>query len=74
MIESLTDRITTTLSMSFKEFSKRQDAQDEKEQRVHTIISFLALLELVREGIIDALQNETGEDITISKLTPEHSL
>ena len=74
MIESLTERITTTLSMSFKEFSKRPDAQDEKEQRVHTIISFLALLELVREGIIDALQNETGEDITISKLTPEHSL
>jgi chromatin segregation and condensation protein Rec8/ScpA/Scc1 (kleisin family) len=57
--------------MSFKEFSKRPEAEDDKEQRVHTIVSFLALLELVREGILDALQNDVFEDITINKLAAE---
>ncbi len=71
MISSLTDRISNQLSMSFREFSKHPGAEDEKDQRVHTIISFLALLELIREGIIDALQESTASDITISKLTLE---
>ena len=71
MIEDLTNRITKSISMSFKEFSRNPEAEDDKEQKVHTIISFLALLELVREGIIDALQSNVFEDITISKITNE---
>ena len=74
MIASLTDRITTQMSMSFKEFSRHPEAEDAKHQKVHTIISFLALLELVREGIIDALQENTSDDITISKRNQQEAL
>lgn len=71
MISGLTERITNQLTLSFREFSKHPNPEDDKDQKVHTIISFLALLELVREGIIDALQTEDSDDITISKLTHE---
>jgi len=71
MISSLTDRITSYMSLSFKEFSKHPNPEDSKDQKVHTIISFLALLELVREGILDALQDSAEGDITISKLNNE---
>jgi segregation and condensation protein A len=71
MIASLTDRITSHMSMSFREFSKHPDPEDARHQKVHTIVSFLALLELVREGILDALQDNPDSDITISKLTNE---
>ncbi len=74
MIANLTDRITEHMSMSFREFSRNPNAEDEKDQRVHTIISFLALLELIREGIIDALQDEEKGDITISKLSTEATI
>ncbi len=74
MITGLTDRITNQLTLSFREFSKHPHPEDEKDQKVHTIISFLALLELIREGIIDALQNESSEDITISKRANELTL
>lgn len=71
MISDLTERITSQMSLSFKQFSKHPNPEDEKHQRVHTIISFLALLEMIREGIIDALQENTESDITISKLNHE---
>ena len=39
----------------------------EEEAKVHTIVSFLAMLELVREGIIDVVQNSSFGDIEINK-------
>ncbi|MBX4197779.1 segregation/condensation protein A [Candidatus Parcubacteria bacterium] len=60
MIESLTDRIKTSMKMSFKDF-----AGVGKKEKVHVIVSFLAMLELVKQGVVDAVQHEDSDDIHI---------
>lgn len=67
VINSLTERIQNAMNLSFKEFSKSHGAASEEEVKVHVIVSFLAMLELVREGIIDVIQKATFEDIEINK-------
>lgn len=67
VINSLTDRIQNAMNLSFLEFSRSHGASNEQEAKVHTIVSFLAMLELVREGLIDVIQNNTFEDIEINK-------
>jgi len=67
IINSLTDRIQNAMNLSFKEFSKSHGAETKEEAKVHIIVSFLAMLELVREGIIDVIQNASFEDIEINK-------
>jgi segregation and condensation protein A len=57
MIDNLTKRITTGLKMSFKEFSASQ------KERVNVIVSFLAMLELVKQGTIYVNQEENFGDI-----------
>lgn len=68
MINNLTERIQTSLNTSFREFSRTNSDMNEKEVKVTIIVSFLAMLELVREGIIDVIQNNNFEDITMNKL------
>ncbi len=58
MIGTLTTRITGALRMSFKEFTK-----DHKENRVNVIVSFLAMLELVKEGVLHVSQENNFDDI-----------
>jgi segregation and condensation protein A len=58
MIGALTTRITSHLRMSFREFTK-----EHKEDRVNIIVSFLAMLELVKEGIMHVSQESTFGDI-----------
>lgn len=60
MIDNLAKRITKNLKMSFKEFSGMG-----KEERVNVIVSFLAMLELVKQGIISVRQDEHFSDITM---------
>ena len=67
MIERLTERVARAASMSFREFSK-QGRANTKEARIEVIVSFLAMLELVRQGILDAIQHEANDDILINKL------
>lgn len=67
MISSLTDRIQTSLNTSFREFAKTSGDMNEKEVKVTVIVSFLAMLELVRGGLIDVIQNANFEDITMNK-------
>lgn len=67
MINNLTDRIQTAMNISFREFSKSQGAETKEEAKVHVIVSFLAMLELVREGIINVIQSASFEDIEIKK-------
>lgn len=67
VINNLTDRIQTAVNLSFKEFSRGHGAQNEQEAKTHIIVSFLAMLELVREGLIDVIQNTSFEDIKINK-------
>ena len=68
MIERLSERIKNSLKMSFKDFSGKASTREEK---VVVIVGFLAMLELVRQGIIHAVQEFDGEDIIIEKQKPE---
>ena len=58
MIEGLTERIKKSLKMSFKEFSG-----SEKKDKVNVIVGFLAMLELVKRGMIKANQENMFDDI-----------
>lgn len=65
MMERLVDRVQKKLTMSFKEF-----ASDAKE-RIEVIVSFLALLELMKQGAVDAAQHDTFADIRITNTTAD---
>ncbi len=58
MIVSLTSRIKSALKMSFREFSKIG-----KDEKVNVIVSFLAMLELVKQGVISVSQHALFDDI-----------
>ncbi len=73
MITSLTDRITKSMKFSFNEFSSIDSPQEYREKKVYVIVTFLAMLELVRQGIVDVLQEGQFSDIEISKLTSDQS-
>ncbi len=58
MIGTLTTRITSSLRMSFKQFSG-----EHKGEKVNVIVSFLAMLELVKEGVLHVTQERHFDDI-----------
>ncbi|OGI76428.1 hypothetical protein A3C67_02230 [Candidatus Nomurabacteria bacterium RIFCSPHIGHO2_02_FULL_42_19] len=64
MISKLTDRIKEALKINFRDWSGQPKNREEK---VVVIVSFLAMLELVRQGILNATQNEKEGDIIISR-------
>jgi len=59
MIIDLTKRIQAGINMSFKEFSKGTS----KGEKVNIIVSFLAMLELVKRGVIEVKQEGDFDDI-----------
>ncbi len=70
MIMHLTDRIKSAIKMSFREFSgasanklSKKDLDNERGARVHVIVSFLAMLELVKQGVLDAHQEGLFDEI-----------
>lgn len=58
MIGKLTTRITNSLRMSFTQFTG-----ENKGNKVHIIVGFLAMLELVKNGIINVKQEKDFGDI-----------
>jgi segregation and condensation protein A len=64
MMGRLVERVQKKLTMSFSEFAG--DAKD----RIEVIVSFLALLELVKQGAMDAAQHDTFADIRITNTAP----
>jgi len=60
MIESLADRIQKNIRMSFKEFSGMG-----KSEKINVIMSFLAMLELVKQELIAVNQDEHFGDIVM---------
>ncbi len=64
MIESLTERITKNMKMNFKDFAKVGKAE-----KLNVIVSFLAMLELVKQGIIAVRQDKDFHDIEIENQT-----
>jgi len=57
MIGNLTKRVQASIKMTFKDFSKHHT------EKVNIIVSFLAMLELVKQGIIEVTQDEHFKDI-----------
>jgi len=72
MMENLSARITTAVKMSFKDFSGhgKTDPGSRAEHatgqaKINVIVSFLAMLELVKQGIIQVRQDKDFHDIEI---------
>lgn len=57
MIGKLVDRVQNSLKLSFKEFARGSA------EKVEVIVGFLAMLELVKQGAIDVVQEKRFEDI-----------
>ena len=68
MIDNLTERIKSSIKMSFKDLHGKIVTREEK---VTAIVGFLALLELVRQGVLDAVQEIDGGDIIMEKQQKE---
>lgn len=62
MIESLSRRISSAMRLSFREFAGRKEKRE-------VIVGFLALLELVKQGIIKANQEKEFGDIQLQSDT-----
>ena len=72
MIDKLTERIKNSMKMNFKDFiglPAQSGKAVTKEEKVVVIVGFLAMLEMVRQGIIDAIQEVDMGDIIIEKQT-----
>lgn len=68
MIERLKGRIQEALSMNFTEFTgvkKRENLS--KEEKLHVIVGFLALLELVKQEVAQVTQDTTYQEISIAQ-------
>ncbi len=76
MIDKLSERIQTSMKTSFKNFAKATTGENDfskvgkgglyeipKEERINVIVSFLAMLELVKQGIIRVNQESEFDDI-----------
>jgi segregation and condensation protein A len=73
MIVRLTERVKSNLKINFSEFAKTQGQtkskgashQANKSDKVAIIVSFLAMLELVKQGLINVHQESFSEDISM---------
>ncbi|MEK7579077.1 MAG: ScpA family protein [Patescibacteria group bacterium] len=65
MMGRLSERITNALKMRFSDFAKshHEGKHTPQEKKVNTIVSFLAMLELVKQGILSVRQHERFSDI-----------
>ena len=64
MIDSLTERIQKSIRMNFKDLAGKVQT---KEEKVVMIVGFLAMLEMVRQGILNVIQDNNFDDIMIEK-------
>jgi segregation and condensation protein A len=60
VIDDLTNRIKANIKMSFRDFSNIGKAE-----KINIVVSFLAMLELVKQGIVSVKQNSNFGDIDI---------
>ena len=71
MIDRLTEKIENSLKMNFKDFTQpeagKPDRAMTREEKMFVIVGFLAMLELVRNGILHAIQENNTDEIIIMK-------
>ncbi len=66
MMTRLADRVTSALKTSFAHFARYEKGKMlPREDKVEIIVSFLAMLELVKQGIVHVTQHEDYGDIDI---------
>ncbi len=73
MLTSLSERVSKAITVSFRDWQKSVAGEDPEAMRGNVIVSFLAMLELVRAGMMDALQHTEFEDIELKALEKENS-
>ncbi|MCK5285998.1 MAG: segregation/condensation protein A [Candidatus Pacebacteria bacterium] len=67
IIDNLSERIKSSLKMGFKEFSGLNSVDNfSKEKKVNIVLSFLAMLELVKQGAINVNQDNQFGDINMN--------
>jgi len=66
MIDKLTERIKNSLQMNFKDFTG-SGRKVSREEKIVVIVGFLAMLELVRQGVINATQKK--EEIVMQRIS-----
>jgi segregation and condensation protein A len=66
-ISDVIERVTRAVRTSFRELSAAVPGEG-KEKKVGVIVSFLAMLELVRNGFMDASQENEFDDINLQKI------
>ena len=66
-IMELSGRVQNSLEVSFSEFSISRGDIENREKKVEIIISFLAMLELVKQGLIMVRQDDLFDSINIRK-------
>lgn len=75
VIENLTKRIQNGLMYSSKDLVDRYrnaaTPAEKRQAKVFAVVSFIAILELVKKGIAKVLQNESFSDIELSKSATE---
>lgn len=62
-IKNLTERVRSGIQLKFSEFVKA-----DKKERVNVIVSFLAMLELVKQGILNVSQEARYSDINMETM------
>jgi segregation and condensation protein A len=68
MLDDLTERIASAVRISFRSWQKSVSGEDKEALKGNIIVSFLAMLELVRQGTLDAMQNADFDDIELVKV------
>lgn len=70
VIEKLLERVNTSISLSFKDFSSSISGSGKnfEEKKSAFIVSFLAMLELIKNGVLNAEQGNTHNEINISNI------
>ncbi|MCI0542700.1 segregation/condensation protein A [bacterium] len=65
MMSRLVERIQKHMKMSFRDFAESAGGSKGREARTGIIVSFLALLELIKRGVVAAAQENHFENIEI---------
>ncbi len=70
MMDSLCERIKQSAEVNFNNFiqPKLNNLNNKKEIKVYNVIGFLALLELVKKGTLNVLQEESFNNILINSI------
>lgn len=74
MIDKLTHRFLEAAKISFKQWRESVGDEDPKIARSNVIVSFLAMLELVRGGLMDAVQGSAFDDIELTAVTEQQEV